>query len=387
MITVTCTEKFRDKNNRIVGYELEDCNGKRMRFKSKQVRQAVFLQQITITNLKLTSDGRLIDNTESVKSDGQSKSLENNQLALINKLKNMRCYQIMRLSVDDIAHIIERMSNIKLEEIPFINHEVGGMVGKLYFSGCIPFLITKRDTKCLNCEHCSRAKTDEHDRIDDCYEDCYVEIPFPSDDEKYLKYKWGDDKYKTFLAYVTDVKTLVQVASIWKNIPNTKISYGDIAYALQELMLKYVDTKYATVNNVLKLHSGVIYEDERDKVEIDITTLAFDIRYEETIYIEKTIKQGIDVSVVNVFMSLTKDGYEIQVLDYKYKVAYNRRHILAIFEYEDNCSSTTIGFNDNLKNAMRKVKLLIDDKFKSSLKDVKDSVKEIKNKYKNGYVY
>lgn len=185
-----------------------------------------------------------------------------------------------------------------------------------------------------------------------------------------------------------DVKTLVQVASLFKNIPSTKISYGDIAYALQELMLKYVDTKYATVNNVLKLHSDVIYDDDEwNKVETDITTLAFTIYYEENIYIGKTHKQEIDVQVVNVFMSLTKDGYEIQVLDYKYKVAYDYRHILDILEDEDNCSSTTIGFNDNLKNAMKKVKLLIDDKFKSSLKDVKDSVKEIKNKYKNGYVY
>ena len=69
MITVTCTEKLRDKNNRIVGYELQDCNGKKMRFTSEQVKQAVFLQQITVTNLKLTSDGRLIDNTESAKSE------------------------------------------------------------------------------------------------------------------------------------------------------------------------------------------------------------------------------------------------------------------------------------------------------------------------------
>lgn len=52
-------------------------------------------------------------------------------------------------------------------------------------------------------------------------------------------------------------------------------------------------------------------------------------------------------------------------------------------EDEHSCSSTTIGFNDNLKNAMKKVKLLIDDKFKSSLKDVKDLAKEIKHKYKN----
>ena len=390
MITVTCTEKLRDKNNRIVGYELQDCNGNKMRFTSEQVKQAVFLQQITITNLKLTSDGRLIDSTESVQSDdkskSQSKSLESNQLALINKLKNMKCYQIMRLSVDDIAHLIEKMSNIKLEEIPFINYEQGGMVSKLYFSGCIPFLITKRDTKELNCEHCSRAKTDEHDKV----EDCYVEIPFPSDDEKYSTYPWGngDVKYNTFFVYANEVKALVKVASIWKNIPNTKISYGDVAYALQELMLKYVDTKYATVNNVLKLHSDVIYDDDEwNKVETDITTLAFTIYYKENIYIGKKHKQEIDVQVVNVFMSLTKVGYKIQVLDYKYEVAYDYRHILDILEDEDNCSGTTIGFNDNLKNAMRKVKLLIDDKFKSSLKDVKDSVKEIKNKYKNGYVY
>lgn len=382
MITVTCTEKLRDKNNRIVGYELQDCNGKKMRFTSEQVKQAVFLQQITVTNLKLTSDGRLIDNTESAKPDGQLKSDGNNQLALINKLKNMTCTQIMQLSIDDIAHIIEKMSNIKLEEIPFINYENGGRVGKLYFSGCTPFLITKRDTKCIECKRCSRNKTDEHDRI----EDCYVEIPFPSDDEKYSKYQWGD--YKVFFTYANDVKTLVQVASLFKNIPSTKISYGDVAYALQELMLKYVDTKYATVNNVLKLHSDVIYDDDEwNKVETDITTLAFTIYYKENIYIGKKHKQEIDVQVVNVFMSLTKVGYKIQVLDYKYEVAYDYRHILDILEDEDNCSSTTIGFNDNLKNAMRKVKLLIDDKFKSSLKDVKDSVKEIKNKYKNGYVY
>lgn len=121
MITVTCTKKLRDKNGRIVGYELKDCNGNKMKFSSEQVKQAVFLQQITIKNLKLTSDGRLIDSTESVQSDSQSKSQsrspENNQLALINKLKNMKCYQIMRLSVDDIAHLIEKMSNIKLEEL------------------------------------------------------------------------------------------------------------------------------------------------------------------------------------------------------------------------------------------------------------------------------
>ena len=292
---------------------------------------------------------------------------------MINKLKNMTCTQIMQLSIDDIAHIIEKMSNIKLEEIPFINYETGEKVGKLYFSGCTPFLITKRDTKCIECKRCRRNKSDEYDRI----EDCYVEIPFPSNDEKYSRYMWGVDKSKIFLVYANDVKTLVQVASLFKNIPSTKISYGDVAYALYELMLKYVDTKYATVNNVLKLDSNVLYDDDEwDKVQTDIATLTFTIYYEENIYIGNACKEKIDASVVQVFMSLTKVGYKIQVLDYKHEVNYHS--FRNINEDEYNCSSTTIGFNDNLKNAMKKVKLLIDDKFKSSLKDVKDLAKEIK---------
>ena len=376
MITVTCTEKLRDKNNRIVGYELQDCNGKRMRFTSEQVKQAVFLQQIRIVNLKLTSDGRLIDNTESVKSDGQLKSDGNNQLALINKLKNMKCYQIMKLSIDDIAHIIEKMSNIKLEEIPFINYETGDSIGKLYFSGCTPFLIAKRID--IDCKYCWENKTDE--KTDKRY--CCISIPFPTDSTEYQKYNANGFKYKIFEIHPTDVNRLVHIASIWKSIPSTKISYGDVAYALYELMLKYVDTKYATVNNVLKLDSDVLYNAcVWDKVQTDITTLTFTIYYEENIYIGNVHKEEISASVVTALLSLTKEGYKIQVLDYKYEVDYFVTSHISEDEY--NCSSTTIGFNDNLKNAMKKVKLLIDDKFKSSLKDVKDLAKEIKHKYKN----
>lgn len=373
MITVTCTEKLRDKNNRIVGYELRDCNGTKMRFTSEQVKQAVFLQQITITNLKLTSDGRLIDNTELAKSDGQLKSNENNQLTLINKLKNMKCYQIMQLSVDDIAHIIEKMSNIKLERIPFIDYENCGDIGKLYFSGCTPFFIIGTDPKKMTkCEHCNRTEEDVDNK------GCSIEIALPSNDEKYSSYIWGGD-FHCFVIPANDIKALVQIASLFKDIPSTKISYGDMAYALYELMLKYVDTKYATVNNVLKLYSEALSDKDDDfiKVKTDITTLNFVIQYKEGgIYVRNTHIKDINTTVVNVFMQLTKEGYKIQVLDYEYKIDYSSTGL--IVERENNCSSITIGFNDDINNAMRKVKLLIDAKFKSSLKDVKDLAKEIK---------
>lgn len=102
MITVTCTEKLRDKNGRIVGYELKDDNGNKMKFNSKQVKQAVFLRQITITNLKLTSGGRLID------TQNTDITYENMAHAL-NKLLKKYTYKkhahkigLSRIDVDDI---------------------------------------------------------------------------------------------------------------------------------------------------------------------------------------------------------------------------------------------------------------------------------------------
>ena len=375
MITVTCTEKIRDKNNRIVGYELKDCNGKKMKFTSEQVKQAVFLQQITVKNLKLTSDGRLIDNTESAQSDGQLKSAENNQLALINKLKNMKCYQIMQLSIDDIAHIIEKMSNIKLEEIPFADCNTCDTSAKLYFYRCMPFLITKRID--IDCKYCYENKTDE--KTDKRY--CCISIPFPTDSTEYQKYNANGFQYKRFDIHPTDVNRLVHIASIWKSIPNTKISYEDIAYALYELMLKYVDTKYATINNVIKLHSTGITDTASDFstpiIQKEQTGLSFHLRYVEEC---PNLEDVIEAELLTVVMYLTNEGYNIHIVTYT-QTMMNFRYCISGDEI-DYCK-IVVGFNGDLKNTMRKIKLIIDDKFKSALKEVKDLAKEIKHKYKN----
>ena len=231
------------------------------------------------------------------------------------------------------------------------------MVGKLYFSGCIPFLITKRDTKCLNCEHCSRAKTDEYDSI----EDCYVEIPFPSDDEKYSKYQWGKYKYKTFLAYANDVKKLVQVASIWKNIPNTKISYGDIAYNLYDLMLKYVNTS----NKALELTSVGTSDisDDFEIIEKEVAGLVFYLEY------AKEREYG-NPTLLAVSMYLNNNGYSINVVTYNYRINITDDTVFASDTI--NYSEIVVGFNDDdLTAKMKKVKLIIDSKLKSAISDVR----------------
>ena len=377
MITVTCTEKLRDKNNRIVGYELQDCNGKRMRFTSEQVKQAVFLQQITVTNLKLTSDGRLIDNTEPAKSDGQLKSDGNNQLALINKLKNMKCYQIMQLSIDDLAHIIEKMSNIKLEEIPFADCNTCDTLGKLYFYKCMPFIVTKRIG--IDCKYCYENKTEE--KTDKRY--CCISIPFPTNSTEYQKYNASGFRYGRFDIHPTDINRLIHIASIWKNIPNTKISYGDIAYALYELMLKYADTKYGTINNVIKL-SSIGTSDTATELTTPIlakeaAVLGFHLSYEEEC---PHLEDSIEAELLTVFMYLNAEGYRVNVITYTQTMTGG---CCKISSDELDCYGITVGFDADLKNTVRKVKLIVDDKFKSALKGVKDFAKDIKyyNKYYN----
>lgn len=128
MVKATCIEKLRDKNGTIKGYVLQDCNGVQMKFNSEQVKQAIFLQQLTVTNLKLTSDGRLIDNNNSTKpiektyttvttpsvpsAQGTSKAEQ-----CINKIKNMTCCEWAQLTPDKLAKLIEILSDCKLKKI------------------------------------------------------------------------------------------------------------------------------------------------------------------------------------------------------------------------------------------------------------------------------
>lgn len=55
-----CAQRMKDKNGIIVEYFLWDEQGKLVHMLPEQLKSAIALKQITVTNLKLTSDGRLI---------------------------------------------------------------------------------------------------------------------------------------------------------------------------------------------------------------------------------------------------------------------------------------------------------------------------------------
>lgn len=60
MIQAKCIQKFRDKNNKIYGYRLQDQAGKQINVTTQQLKSAIANKQINIINLKLTSDNRLV---------------------------------------------------------------------------------------------------------------------------------------------------------------------------------------------------------------------------------------------------------------------------------------------------------------------------------------
>ncbi len=57
----TCIRKFRDRNNRIVGYSIKDRNGYVRELDSKTLKNLIRQKWVTVDNLTLTSDNRLVD--------------------------------------------------------------------------------------------------------------------------------------------------------------------------------------------------------------------------------------------------------------------------------------------------------------------------------------
>ena len=60
MIKATCTQRFRDKQGKIIEYELMDMYGKRNNIDSDRLKQAIKRKEIEVNNLVLTSDNRLL---------------------------------------------------------------------------------------------------------------------------------------------------------------------------------------------------------------------------------------------------------------------------------------------------------------------------------------
>lgn len=73
MVVGKCVEKYRDSKGRIIGYKIQNQqNNKFMEFNPQDLKAAITSGRINILNLRLTSDGRLLDKQQTTKLAGQS---------------------------------------------------------------------------------------------------------------------------------------------------------------------------------------------------------------------------------------------------------------------------------------------------------------------------
>ena len=78
MIYAKCTEKFRDSSNKITGYMVADNYGHSKRFQSEDLKRLIRNGKLCITNLTLTSDGRLINTQDKPLVQSQTKNSSEN---------------------------------------------------------------------------------------------------------------------------------------------------------------------------------------------------------------------------------------------------------------------------------------------------------------------
>ena len=61
MVSCKCIHKFRNQSGKIISYKLKDLNDNEVVIRSDDLKLAIQTQKISVVNLKLTSDGKLID--------------------------------------------------------------------------------------------------------------------------------------------------------------------------------------------------------------------------------------------------------------------------------------------------------------------------------------
>lgn len=94
-MALTCVEKVRDKNNKIVAYRIKGDGAYISTFLPEEIKSMLKNTSVTITNLKLTSDGRIISSAETVDLNKENTLINFNtfcsklEYLIVNKVKQI----------------------------------------------------------------------------------------------------------------------------------------------------------------------------------------------------------------------------------------------------------------------------------------------------------
>ena len=139
MIQAKCIKKFRNKNNRIYGYRLQDINGQMQDVYADRLKIAIKRKQIHVVNLTLTSDGRLIDSYERILQNYRILGKPINNKTNIEKASNDG---IIRNKDNIPKRIGAKMNNNRLDRVNSVSNEYSI---KLVFALAKHFSITIQD--------------------------------------------------------------------------------------------------------------------------------------------------------------------------------------------------------------------------------------------------
>lgn len=119
-----CVDKFRNKNNKIIGYRLLDIYGKTHDMKADALKYAISKNLIRVTNLTLTSDNRLVNT--------QEKQLQSKQLGPEPQIETGTS-KMEEFMLQVAKTIFKKLrSNIEVEDIREIDNSYDGMIDKRY---------------------------------------------------------------------------------------------------------------------------------------------------------------------------------------------------------------------------------------------------------------
>lgn len=124
MIKAKCIQKIRDNNGKIVTYILEDENGNKTNVPAYSLKNSMIYKQIDITNLKLTSDGRLIDKKDTEQNDDVQMIDEGTSLvekALRHCLKAINIRGDYLSTQGDVTYFCIKRHYVESSEVPFKN--------------------------------------------------------------------------------------------------------------------------------------------------------------------------------------------------------------------------------------------------------------------------
>ena len=104
----SCIHKYRDNNGLIIGYRLRDYHYNEIDMEAKQLKQTIANNQISVDNLKLTSDNRLKDRLQGIKSKMEAYAESRLYQSVLNSI-GIDLLGILKLDISDESATIEEM--------------------------------------------------------------------------------------------------------------------------------------------------------------------------------------------------------------------------------------------------------------------------------------